>query len=195
MNNKNNAVVVNSNKTVTVRLRITDASGHTELVQDLTEALETVLTQHFANKKWVYTDGAVFQFTAKDRKDPALLADAARLREILVSKPEGGVTVTLAGDLVGGAPKAREVRLRVTDASGHTESFEELPRAIALAVAGVLNQKKWVYVNSQVFQFDPAALQDPVKMVAETARLHDFVSKTEGEVTITLAGDLVGGAK
>ena len=105
------------------------------------------------------------------------------------------ITVTITGDLVGGAPVT--FTLRITDASGHTETTEELAAGIAKVIDAHLKNKKWAYVNSQVFQFDEEALQDPSGFVAETQRLFNLVRDTaeNGPVTITLTGDLVGGAK
>ena len=192
----------------TINLRITDASGHTDLVQDLAEGIQTVIDQHFKQGKWAYVGARVFQFTATSTADPALLNDAAALRELLLESPEG-VTVTLAGDLAGGATFGtcldsvrdgdtkveRTVTVRVTDASGHTETTEGLGLAIAKTIEAHLKNRQWAYVNSNVFQFDEDALHNPVSLVAETARLREFVESVEGPVTITLTGDLAGGVR
>ena len=177
--------------TKSINIRITDASGHTDLTQELGEAIQTVIDQHFAQRKWAYVGSRVFQFTAESAQDPALLADASRLREMLLDSPEG-ITVTLAGDLAGGI-EGKKVTLRVTDASGHTESLEGIGEAVAKIIEAHLSNKKWVYVGSNVFQFDEEALHDPVSLVAETARLREFIEDVDGDVTVTLTGDLAGG--
>lgn len=178
-----------------VRIRITDASGHTELEQELATAIQTVLDAHLKQKQWAYVNSNVFQFTATSSDDPAIIQDAARLRELLESA-DGDITVTLTGDLVGGAPATpKTFTLRVTDASGHSETTEELAAGIAKVIDAHLKNKQWAYVNSNVFQFNEDALQDPAGFVAETQRLFNLVNEADGPVTITLTGDLVGGAK
>lgn len=185
-------MATNSNRTV--HLRITDASGHTDLEQDLATAIQTVLDAHLKNKKWAYVGSRVFQFNATSADDPAILQDAARLREMIESSEED-IVVTLTGDLAGGAVDT--FTLRITDASGHTETTEELSAGIAKVIDAHLKNKKWAYVNSQVFQFDEDALSDPAGFVAETQRLFNLVQDTgtDGPVTITLTGDLAGGLR
>ena len=175
-----------------VNIRITNASGHTDLVQDLGTAIQTVIDAHFGNKQWPYVGTRVFQFTATSADDPAILADAARLREMIEESPEG-ITVTLAGDLAGGTPAEKQVTLRITNASGHSETTEGLGAAIAAVIEAHLKNKQWAYVNSNVFQFDEEALNNPATLVEETQRLRDYVEDVDGPVTITLTGDLAGG--
>lgn len=190
---KSSKIMTTSNRIV--RLRITDASGHTELAQDLATAIQTVLDAHLKNKQWAYVGSRVFQFSATSADDPALLQDAARLRQMIEESSED-IVVTLTGDLVGGNTSPITVTLRITDASGHTETIEELSAGIAKVIDAHLKNKKWAYVNSQVFQFDEDALRDPVALVAETQRLFETVQSAanNGPVVITLTGDLVGGA-
>lgn len=179
--------------TKTINIRITDASGHTNLTQDLADAINTVITAHIENKRWAYVGSNVFQFTATSVDDPALLQDAARLRELLLSSPDG-VTVTITGDLVGGA--GQQVTLRVTDASGHTETIEDLAAAVSKVIAAHVENKRWAYVNSNVFTFDEDALSTPAGVLAETQRLFRVVEAAgeNGSVTVTLTGDLAGGS-
>ncbi len=174
-----------------IHLRITDASGHTDLEQDLSQAIQTVLDAHLKNKKWAYVGARVFQFTATSADDPAILQDTARLREMLEESPED-ITVTLTGDLAGGGT---QVTLRITDASGHTESIEELSDAIAKVIAAHTKNKQWAYIGANVFQFDEEALANPLTAVEETQRLFEAVqaAANNGPVTLTLTGDLAGG--
>lgn len=183
-----------TSSTRNVHLRITDASGHTDLTQDLATAIQTVLDAHLKQKRWAYVGSRVFQFNATSAEDPAILQDAARLREMIEESDED-ITVTITGDLVGGT--VNSFTLRVTDATGHTETTEELSAGIAKVIDAHLKNKKWAYVNSTVFQFDEDALQDPAGFVAETQRLFNLVQAAgeNGPVTITLTGDLVGGLK
>lgn len=183
-----------TNSTRLVHLHITDASGHTDLEQDLATAIQTVLDAHLKNKKWAYVGSRVFQFNATSADDPAILQDAARLREMIEESSED-IVVTLTGDLAGGADAPKTFTLRVTNASGHTETTEELSAGIAKVIDAHLKNKKWAYVNSQVFQFNEDALNDPAGFVAETQRLFQAVEEAgdNGPVTITLTGDLAGG--
>lgn len=177
------------NKNITIR--ITNASGHTELVQDLADAIQTVIDQHFKQGQWAYVGSRVFQFEATSATDPAILRDAERLREMLIESPEN-ITVSLTGDLVGGADE-KMVTLRVANASGHSESIETIGEAVAKAIEAHMKNKQWVYANSNVFQFNEEALNNPVTLVQETARLREFVESVDGPVTLNLVGDLVGG--
>lgn len=177
----------------TIHIRITDASGHTDLEQELADAVNIVITAHVENKRWAYVGSRSFQFTATSADDPAILTDALRLRQMLEESPED-IVVTLTGDLAGGA-EPTTVTLRVTDASGHTETIEELSAAVAKVVAAHVENKKWAFVNSQVFTFDEDALGNPADLLAETQRLFEAVQAAadNGPVTITLTGDLAGG--
>ena len=177
----------------TIHIRTLDASGDTELEQELTTAIQTVLDAHVQNKKWAYVGSRSFQFTATNENDPALLTDAARLREMLEESPEG-IVVTLTGDLAGGAPV--KVTLRVLDATGDTETIEDVASSVAKVLAAHVENKKWAYVNSTAFTFDEDALNNPVTLVAETQRLFNAVQAAgeNGAVTITLTGDLAGGS-
>lgn len=176
-----------------INIRITDASGHTDLSQELADAINTVIQAHIQNKRWAYVGSNVFQFTATSAEDPALLQDAARLRELLLSSPDG-ITVTITGDLVGGA--APQVTLRITDASGHTETIEELSAAVSKVIAAHVENKRWAYINSNVFSFDEDALSTPGGLLTETQRLFRAVEAAgeNGSVTVTLTGDLAGGS-
>lgn len=187
--------MANTNTQKIVQIRITDHNGHTTLEETIDQAVETVVSQHFSQGKWPYVGSRVFQFTAVDESDTeALFNDAIRLKDMLLESDEP--IVTLAGDLQGGASEfdpSRTVTLRIADHTGHTTLEQSIEAAVATAVKEWVKNKKWTYIGSQQFQFDEEALNDPVVLVAETARLRAELEEADGPVTVTLAGSLVGG--
>ena len=89
------------NKDITVRIRITDQSGHTTLEQKIDEAILTVTKEHFAQGKWPFVGAKAFQFEATGLDDAVgLLKDTIRLRELLVESDAPVVVMT--GPLQGG---------------------------------------------------------------------------------------------
>lgn len=139
-----------------IHIRITNISGHTDLEQELTEAVSTIVREHVQNKRWAYVGATSFQFTATSEDDPAILADAARLKELLESSDEG-VVVTITGDLVGGTCSDTQL-----DIDG-----------LATAVARVMAEKLQPFLGGEVeeFVFDSASLDNPLDLVKEVQRL------------------------
>ena len=91
---------MSNDKTITIR--ITDHNGHTTLEQQIDEAVQTVIEQHYKFAKQPYVSSEYFQFTAVDSDDTeAILADAIRLKQVLEAAGDKPV-ITMAGDLVGG---------------------------------------------------------------------------------------------
>lgn len=179
-------------------IRIVSAAGHTTIEQDLATAIQTVFDAHFKKKQWPFVGIRAFQFEALTPEDPAILQDAARLREMLIEESDQPITVTLTGDLTGGAEVEAEkkVVVRITsNEKGHEETIEGLGAALAKVISAHLKNKQWLFVNSHVFQFDEDALNDPAQLVEETQRLHEFVESVDGPVTLTLTGELVGGTR
>lgn len=179
-------------ETKKVQIRITDHNGHTTLEEAIDQAVETVIKQCLGNGKWAYDGSRLFQFTAQSEDDTeALLADAVRLKAMLEESDEP--IVTLAGDLQGGAEARKTVTVRIADHTGHTTLEQAIEEAAATAAKEWVKNKKWAYVNSQQFEFAEEALDNPVLLIQETVRLKQLLDETEGPVTITLAGSLVGG--
>jgi hypothetical protein len=91
----------NNNSTLSVKLMIMDASGHTEETHPLQEALHRVIDEHFDNARWVTFQGSQFSFSAKSKTDTAaFMEDCARLRRLLESTDNP--VVILQPDLRGG---------------------------------------------------------------------------------------------
>lgn len=176
-----------------ITIRVTNAAGHETFVQDLTTAIQTVMDAHFKQGQWPYVGNQVFQFSATNANDPAILTDAANLRQLLEEAPDG-ITVTLAGDLAGGAEE-KQVTLRIAGLEGHTETTLGLAEAIAQTIDAHLKNKQWAYVNNNVFQFNEDALNNPATLITETQRLYNYVEQVAGPVVVTLTGDLAGGTR
>lgn len=184
----------------TINVRTLNASGDSTAVLEMADALNAIIDARYKQGQWPYVGTRIFQFEATSPEDPTILQDAARLRQMLEESPEG-ITVTLAGDLAGGdlstdAPVAqKQVTVRTLNQTGDESVTEDIGLAIARVIDARLKNKQWAYVNTNIFQFDEEALNDPVLLVQETSRLHDYVASIDGPVTIMLTGDLAGGSR
>lgn len=151
-----------------INVRILNASGDETLVQDLTTAIQTIIDTHYKQKQWAYVGSKAFQFTATSAEDPALLADAARLRDILLEAPEG-VTVTLAGELVGGV---------------------EIPAGLAAAIAQTIaDHLPEDEADEAVFEFRRSSLNSPAEMLAETSELLEAAQGEDGPLRVVVTDD------
>lgn len=182
-----------------VNLRITGVEGDVDTNELIAEVTQKVIDQHIESKKWAFVNNTVFQFSAEAESNPSvLLADAARLYELLAST-EGDITVTLAGDLVGG----RKVTITVDDDkylpdlfAGEEvkkdlskESVAELTAKIAALVAKHFEdeevKEQLEELNPPVFEFDDDTMDDPIDFAAETQNLlQEVLNSPNGKVVL-----------
>jgi hypothetical protein len=186
---------INNSKTVTIR--ITDNTGHTTLNQSVDETADTVIDKHFNAGKWVFVGAQAFQFTATSQDDVAnLLADAARLKELLESSENAEVTLT--GDLVGGAIIVAVAITGVDEEDWDQDRISELVQSIKEDVGAdsVSIETDDNYIDSDfseseepqrvIYEFPRSALSNVSELIEETENLREFVENEDGEVQVVL---------
>ena len=165
--------------TKTCNLRITDATGHTDINDTIQEITQRVVNEYVESKKWAYVGNQAFTFSPGAETSTAiLLADAARLYEMLEST-EGDITVTLTGDLVGG----KKITITVDSDDDGDSDTDDLAAKIAKLVEAEL--EKVEEAEPPVFEIDPAIMDDPAEFMGEVQSLLDeALAAEDGKVIL-----------
>jgi hypothetical protein len=84
------------------------------------------------------------------------------------------------------------IKIRIPDHNGHTELSQNVDLAIATIIENHFGKSKTPFIGSDVFQFTARTSKDTAAILADTITLRNRLLE-DGEVTVTLTGDLVGG--
>ena len=90
------------------------------------------------------------------------------------------------------------VRIRVTDNTGHTTLEQKLEEAMLTITKEHFAQSKWPMVGATLFQFEATGLDDAAGLLADTIRLREMLinaADENGQLTVTLTGPLQGGSR
>ncbi len=86
----------------------------------------------------------------------------------------------------------KNVILRITDHTGHTETELGLDAAIDEVIRQHVNAGKWIYVGANLFQFEASSNEAGATLAADSARLRELLNALD-QPKVTAAGNLVGG--
>lgn len=131
----------NINKQKQIQGQIADASGHTDFLGTLDEAVATIMENVKKAGKWAYINGNPFNFSKFDDNE------AAQVRALLDSVDEPFFTLT--GKLQGGARRTPTVRVR-TVKQPISQILNERQRAQLVVSISSVNGQEFVdaYVTS-----------------------------------------------
>lgn len=111
---------------ILVKGSIADASGHTDFVGTVDEAMERITTEVKNHGKWVFVDNVPQVFTPGDAESVRNLRDAIT---------QEGAEFTVTAALVGGAPAASGKAKAIYKAQGLTTSVKQDREATGISLA------------------------------------------------------------
>jgi hypothetical protein len=88
--------------------------------------------------------------------------------------------------------KNKMITVKILNQNGDSETQETLEGAIQRTIEEYFQRGRFPYVNSSFFTFSAESANDAVALLQDTLKLRKLLEE-EGEVVVTLTGDLRGG--
>lgn len=86
----------------------------------------------------------------------------------------------------------KKITIKTLNQTGHSEITESLEDAILTTIQEYFQRGRFAYVNHKYFQFSAESANDAVALMQDTVKLREMLEE-DGEVIVTLGGDLRGG--